>query len=128
MKFGKLFISGVLSTALFFSAVGFAAEKASLEISNPITVNGKSLPAGKYAVTWDGSGPNLELKFAKGKNVVATAPAQTINLNRATVGTSITTKDNPGGSPTLTQIAFDGKKYALAIGEGATQAADSSTK
>jgi hypothetical protein len=41
-----------------------------------LTVNGSPLPAGKYTVTWEGRGPGVELKFLKGKNVVATVPAQ----------------------------------------------------
>jgi hypothetical protein len=121
MKSRKLYPSLVLGAAMLVSATAFAGEKETLETQKAMTVNGNPLAAGKYTVTWEGTGPSVELKFLKGKNVVATVPAQLVNLK--TVGNSgiVTRKDND--SVALTQIRPEGKKYVLTIGSEPVQTA-----
>jgi hypothetical protein len=79
-----------------------------------MTVNGIPLPAGKYTVTWEGSGPGVELKFLKGKNVVATVPAQVVNQKTVVAGGIVIRNDKD--TVALTQIRPEGKKYVLSIG------------
>jgi hypothetical protein len=127
MKTGKLYASLMLGAAMLVSATAFAGEKETVETQRAMTVNGSPLPAGTYTVTWEGSGPSVELKFLKGKNVVATAPAQVVNQKTASAGGIVTRKDND--SVALTQIRPEGKKYVLSIGGEAVQtAADNSSK
>jgi hypothetical protein len=127
MKTGKLYTSLMLGAAMLFSASAFAAEKEKLETDRAMTVNGSPLPAGSYTVTWEGSGPSVEVKFFKGKNVVATAPAQVVNQKTASAGGIVTRKDND--SVALTQIRPEGKKYVLTIGGDSVQtAADNGSK
>lgn len=123
MKSGKLFPGLLLSAVLAMAANASAAEKATLEIRNTVTVNGKQLPAGKYTVTWEGSGANVELKFLKGKQLVASASAQEVSLNLANYRNSIVTKDGDSGSQALTEVLVEGKKYALALGADSVQTA-----
>ena len=100
-------------------AGAFAAEKETVETRQPMKVNGTPLPAGKYTVTWEGSGPSVELTFHQGKSVVATVPAQVVN--QKTVGNAgiVVRKDNDTVS--LTQIRPEGKKYVLTIGGESVQ-------
>lgn len=127
MKTGKLCTSLMLGVAMLVSASAFAAEKEKVETERAMTVNGNPLPAGSYTVTWEGSGPTVELKFLKGKNVVATVPAQLVNQKTASAGGIVTRKDND--SVALTQIRPEGKKYVLTIGGEAVQtAADNGSK
>jgi hypothetical protein len=126
MNARKIFTVLLSGMFLLLATVGFAADKASLHLFDPVTVNGKPLPGGDYTVTWEGSGPNVELKFVKGKDVVATSPAQLVNLTKAAAGSSVATKSSTSGAPALTQITFGGKKYALSLGEQTVQSADSS--
>ena len=121
MKSGKLYTSLVLGAAMLMSAAAFAGEKETMETQKAMTVNGNPLPAGKYTVTWEGSGPSVELKFLKGKNVVATAPAQVVNQKNTVSGGIVTRKDNE--SVALTQIRPEGKKYVLSIGAEPVQTA-----
>jgi len=116
----------LLGTFLLLTTAGFAAEKASLRLLDAVSVNGKSLAPGDYNVTWEGSGPNVEIKILKGKDVVATSPAQVVNLPKAPNSSSVATKTSSSGAPALTQITFSGKKYALALGEQDMQSADNS--
>jgi hypothetical protein len=121
MKSRRLYSSLMLSAVLLLAATALAAEKETVETRETVTVNGNQLPAGKYIVTWEGSGPTVELKFLKGKNVMATVPAQVANLKTASPGGIVTTKEN--NRVVLTQIRPEGKKYTLNIGSQSIETA-----
>jgi len=87
-----------------------------------VTVSGKQLKAGDYAVKWEGNGPNVELNILQGNKVVATVPARLIDLTRSSDSNAAVTKLNGDGSKSLNEIRFSGKKYALAIGEESAKA------
>ncbi len=125
MKSGKLYTSLVLGAAMLVSANAFAGEKEKLETHKAIAVNGNALPAGKYTVTWEGSGPSVELKFLKGKSVVATVPAQIVS--QKTVGNAGIVTKQENGTVVLTQILPEGKKYILSIGGDVVQTAAENT-
>jgi len=119
----------LLGLALLLATSAFAANKGSFQVSDPVTVSGKSLAAGEYNVKWEGTGPNVELNILQGKKVVATTPARLIDLNRSAGGNSAVVRKNDDGSRTLAEIRFAGKRYALALGnESAKAEAGDSTK
>jgi hypothetical protein len=62
-------------------ALTFAGAKnsANLQLDQPVTVAGSHLAPGRYKLTWEGSGPDVTVKFAEGKNIVGTAPAKLVN-------------------------------------------------
>ena len=129
MKFSNISKGLLLGLSLLLATTAFAASKGSLQVSEPVTVSGKSLAAGEYTVKWEGNGPNVELNILQGKKVVATIPARLIDLNRSAPGNTSVVKRNGDGSKTLSEIRFAGKKYALALGDESAKAeADSSTK
>jgi hypothetical protein len=110
----------MLGAVLLVAATAFAGEKEIVETRQTMSVNGNQLPAGRYTVTWEGSGPTVELRFLKGKNVVATVPAQVVNLKTTSPGGIVTERDTNG--VTLTQIRPGGKKYTLTIGSESVEA------
>jgi hypothetical protein len=63
-------------------ALTFAGAKnsANLQLDQPVTVAGSHLAPGQYKLTWEGSGPDVTVKFAEGKNIVATAPAKLVGI------------------------------------------------
>jgi hypothetical protein len=129
MKLSKVSKGLLLGLALLLATSAFAANKGSLQVSDPVTVSGKSLAAGEYTVKWDGNGPNVELNILRGKNIVATIPARLIDLDRSASGNTSVVKRNDDGSKSLSEIRFAGKKYALALGnESAKAEAGDSTK
>ncbi len=129
MKSSQLSKGLLLGLALLLATSAFAANKGSLQVSDPVTVSGKQLAPGAYTVEWEGNGPNVELNILQGKKVVATMPARLIDLNRSADGDSAVVRKNDDGSRTLAEIRFDGKKYALALGnESAKAEAGDSTK
>lgn len=119
MKLSKSLLLGV---ALTLATGAFAANKASMQVSEPIQVNGTKLAPGDYKVEWDGNGPNVDVSIMKGKQVVAKVPAQIVNLDQASPANATVVKKNDDGSRSLSQIRVSGKKYALAVGEDAARA------
>ena len=131
MKTQKIFKGAALGMALLLmsvSAFAGSANKGSLQLLNPVTVNGKALPAGEYSLQWDGSGNNVQLSVLKGKNVVATTPAQLVNLDRSPSNGAAIIKSNADGTRSLAEIRFGGKKYALSIGSDSQAEPSNSTK
>jgi hypothetical protein len=122
MRFSNTSKGLLLGLALLLATSAFAANKGSLQVSDTVTVSGKSLAAGEYSVKWEGNGPNVELNILQGKKVVATIPARLIDLDRSATGNTSVIKRNGDGSKTLSEIRFAGKKYALALGDESAKA------
>jgi hypothetical protein len=115
MKFATVSKSVVLGVALLLTSSAFAATKASLQLSNPVTVNGTTLKAGDYKVQWEGDGPNVEVSFTQGKNVVAKAQAHVVELQTPAANDAAVTLKNDKGSNSLAGLRFQGKKIALEL-------------
>ena len=125
MKFATVSKGLVLSLALLLASSAFAASKGSLQITNPTTVNGTRLKPGDYKVEWEGSGPGVELSIKQGKNVIAKVPAKVIDLNSPATNDAAVTRKNDDGTSSLMGVRFEGKKYALELGD-TTEAMQSS--
>ena len=121
-------ISALLMMAILFATTAFAANKETVKVFDPVVVNGKQLPAGNYTVSWEGSGPNVDLSIARGKEVITKTSARLTDLPKAAARSSLVTKGNADGSRSLSEIQFGGKKYALEIGETTNQADASAVK
>jgi hypothetical protein len=106
----------VLGLALVLASSAFAASKGSLQLNSPVMVAGKQLAAGEYTVKWDGSGPSVQVEIVKGKNVVATVPAQVVDLASPASYDSAVVETGGNGGRVLSQIRFAGKKFALSVG------------
>ena len=117
MKFATVSKSLVLGLALTLASTAFAASKANLTLNNPTSINGTKLKAGDYKLEWDGSGPNVEVSILQGKKVVTKVPAKVIDLDKAPNNDAALLKQNGDGSTTLAGARFQGKKYALELGE-----------
>jgi hypothetical protein len=128
MNFAKCFKGLVLGSALLLASTAFAANKGTLQLNSPANVAGKQLAAGDYSLKWGGSGNSVQLEIMKGKNVVATVPAQIVNLDHAPDYDSAVVSTASDGSRTLSQIRFSGKKWALEVnGEGGASSSGSSS-
>jgi hypothetical protein len=127
MSVSKISKGVLLSLALLLATSGFAANKGTLQVNDPVTVNGKALASGEYTVKWDGAGPNVELNIMKGKNVVATVPARMLALEQSPNRDSVVTSTNSDGHKALSEIRFSGKKYALAVDGESAKAEPSGT-
>jgi hypothetical protein len=128
MKLNNLAKTVVLGLAVLLASSAFASNKGTLQVREPVEVNGQQLAPGDYQVRWDGTGSNVEVSFMQGKKEVAKASAKIVELDKAPAYDSAIV-DHASGKASVSQVRFAGKKYALAI--GATEKAEmsgSSTK
>jgi len=108
----------VLGLALFaVSASAASANKQSLQINHPTTVNGTTLKAGEYKLEWEGAGPNVELSIKQGKNVITKVPARVVELQENAAQSAAVTRASGNGASELAGARFEGKKFAIEIGE-----------
>ena len=117
MKFATVLKGLVLGLALTLASTAFAASKANLTLNSSTSVNGTNLKPGDYRLEWDGNGPNVEVSIKQGKKVVTKVPAKVVDLDKASSNDSAVLKQNGDGSMTLAGVRFQGKKYALELGE-----------
>lgn len=88
----------ILSTLLAFllTSVSFASENSKkVTIATPVQVGSTTLQPGDYNVSWTGSGPSVNVTFAKGKKQVANAPAK---LETATPNSQTSVEMSNAGS------------------------------
>lgn len=128
MNFTRLAKILVASVTLLLATGAFAGTKASLTLEHSATINGTTLKAGDYKLEWEGTGPNVEVSIVKGKNVVAKVPARLVDMNSAAQNNAVLFSQNSDGSETLTGARFQGKKYALEIGESSDSMQAGSSK
>jgi hypothetical protein len=117
MKFATISKSAVMGLALLLASSAFAATKASLSLQSSTTINGTQLKAGDYKLAWEGSGPNVEVSILQGKNVIAKVPAKVVDLKAPAANNAAVLKMNGDGTSTLSGARFEGKKFALELGE-----------
>jgi hypothetical protein len=115
MTFATVSKSLVLGLALMLASSAFASDKGKLQIYNPVTVNGTTLKAGDYRLEWSGTG-TVELSILQGKKVLAKVPAHVVDLNYPSANDAAVVT-NSNGTKTLAGVRFEGKKYALELGE-----------
>ena len=118
----------LLSMVLLAASAFAGATKQNLELSHPVNVNGTTLKAGQYQLQWDGAGPNVEVSIMKGKNVVAKVPAHVVELPQSSNASAAVTKNGGNGVSELAGARFEGKKYALEIGEASGEMSEGSSK
>ncbi len=117
MKFATVSKSLVMGLALLLASSAFAATKASLQLNNPVTVNGTKLKPGDYKLQWEGAGSNVELSILQGNKVIAKAPAHVVELDTPAANDAAVTRKSDSGTSSLAGIRFQGKKLALELGE-----------
>lgn len=117
MKFATVTKSLILGLAVLLASSAFAATKGDLHLMNTTTVNGTTLKPGDYKLVWDGTGPNVEVSVMQGKTVLAKVPAKLVDLQSPAVNTAAVVNNGNDGSKSLTGARFEGKKFALEIGE-----------
>jgi hypothetical protein len=102
---------------LLVASNAFAANRGPLHVSSPEDVAGKQLAAGDYSVRWDNRASGVELMIMQGNRVVATAIADAVPLQDASINNSVVINIEKGERPRLSQIFFAGQRIAFEIRE-----------
>src|SRR5262245_50070364 len=111
----------VVASGLPLGAFAKDQNEAKFTLSDPAVLGSTQLKPGDYKAQWDGTGPEVQVKILKGKEVIATAPAKLIDKQNAS-GTNAVTFGTGGSVRSLDQVDFNSGKQSLVFNSGATQA------
>ena len=129
MKFATVSKSLVMTFALLLACSAFAASsKGSMTLLSPATLNGTNLKAGEYKLEWEGTGSDVQLKIMQGKNVVAQVPAKVVEMSAPAPSNAAILNNGDNGKRSLAGARFQGKKYAIQIGESSEEMQSGSSK
>ncbi|HKU24847.1 MAG TPA: hypothetical protein VJQ54_05200 [Candidatus Sulfotelmatobacter sp.] len=129
MKFATVSKSLVMTFALLLACSAFAASsKGSMTLLSPATLNGTNLKAGDYKLEWEGTGSDVQLKIMQGKNVVAQVPAKVVEMSAPAPSNAAILNNGDNGKRSLAGARFQGKKYAIQIGESSEEMQSGSSK
>jgi len=117
MKLTTLAKTLVLALAVLLATGAFASNKGSLHVEQAVAINGQQIPAGDYTLRWDGTGPDIQLSVMQGKKEVAKTSAKLVELDRASQSDAVVLT-NTGGTPSVQQFRFGGKKTAINLESG----------
>lgn len=128
MKFATVSKSVVMGLAVLLASSAFAATKGNVQLHDLTTINGTQLQPGEYKVQWEGTGPNVEVSFMKGKNVVAKTSGHLVDLPSASSNDAAVVTKNTDGTSALEGVRFEGKKFALELGQASDGMSAGSSK
>ncbi len=117
MKFSKTYTGLLLGTILLLGTAASPSNKTTLNLEDAVSIHGTRLPKGQYNVTWEGTGPDIELSFIQSHKTVATIPARLVDLDRPGKHAGYGTRITEDGTKSLTAIYFIGRKYDIEIGQ-----------
>ena len=112
LKLSKMALAGL---AILLTTSAFAANKGSMRVDTPVSVDGHKLLAGDYTVEWAGTGPSVELTILRGNKTVVVGPAKLLSLDNPSHNDSVIITTYSDGTERVSQILFSGKRYALEI-------------
>ena len=116
MKILKLSVF-LFAVALFGSAAAFAGDnnKVTLNLFEKVSVEGRTLSPGHYTVSWEGSGPTVQVTIAQGKQTLASFSAHVTEQATPNPATAYGSSLEADGSHSLTSIYVGGKRTSLEL-------------
>jgi len=126
MKLSKLSLA-FFGSALLLSSAALAGDsnKASIQLYEKVNVEGKALNPGKYTITWDGTGPDVQVTVLQGKQTVATFAAHVTEQAARNTEDAYGSAADTDGARTLTAIYPNGKRFSLELESKAASQASS---
>ena len=122
MKFGKFVaVAAVVASSLMVNAFAKDKNETKVTFTDTVQIGSTAIKPGDYKLQWDGTGPDVQVKVVKGKDVVATAPAKLVE-NKSAQGVNAVTTSNSSNAKQVNQVDFAGGRQSLIFGEAtATQ-------
>jgi hypothetical protein len=111
-----IFVVSVI-LVLAYGIPGFAKNAKNVAFTHSVVVSGTTLPAGQYAVRWEGQNPQANVEFVKGKKVVASAQCKLEDRGKKYDSGTVVYATSPDGSNTISEIRFAGSSEVLVFNE-----------
>jgi hypothetical protein len=110
MKLSRFTVTVIALIAL--SVAGWASDKmrATVHISEAVTVGSAQLAPGTYTIRWTETGSNAQVTFTQGKRFVTTVPAQ---VTQGRSGYAYTVIETDTRANTLTRIALPKQSFSF---------------
>ena len=113
----KRFIPVVLVTALA-AASAFAKDQHNITLRHGASINGTTVSAGTYKVTWSAESGDPTVNFVQGKENVATAQAKWEDRGTKYPSDQVVYSNSANGeAPKIMEIRFAGKSQVLVFGD-----------
>jgi hypothetical protein len=118
MKFVKYAaVLGLVTLSMSLSVLAKDNNEGKFTLSDPVQLGSTQLKPGDYKATWEGTGPEVQVKILQGKNVVATTSAKLVDSPSSQDSVAVGTANN---SRTLQEIDFGKLRKALVFGSEVT--------
>ena len=119
MKRIVLFVLPIIIFGLSLTAAADSKQSGKIKLSNHVVVAGTQLQPGEYVVRWDGSGPDVQVRFVRDGDEVASVPG-TLHTKKSDYEVATTTHLHEDGATVLTEIAFSKVTLVLPHSETST--------
>lgn len=119
MKLRSTAILTALAAMAFFVAVAAPTDKKTINLLEPMIVGSVTLQPGEYTIEWNGPGPDVQVSFSRGKNVIVTVPA-TVESAENPYDILVTSHIEESGVHSLVRIQTRGSTLHFAAREVAT--------
>jgi hypothetical protein len=112
LRFKKLFVPLIMVLALA-AASAFAKDQRTVTLKHEASLNGTTVAAGSYKVTWSAESGDPTVNFVKGKENVATAQAKWVDRDTKYDTDQVVYSNDGGGAPKIVELRFAGKSQVL---------------
>jgi hypothetical protein len=119
LRFTKHLVPLILVLALA-AASAFARDQHNLTLRHGASINGTTIAAGSYKVTWSAESGDPTVNFVKGKESVATAQAKWVERNTKYDNDQVVYSNDGGAAPKIMELRFAGKSQVLVFEDSAS--------
>lgn len=116
VRIQKLVAPAILVIALVAGSA-FAKSGKHISVNKAVDVNGATLTAGSYNITWTAPGGDPTVSFMKGKQTVASAQAKWVDRGIKYENDSVIYSNDGEGASRIIEIRFAGMRQALVFGD-----------
>lgn len=109
----KMHLLALFAAGLLTCGAASAKDSHRITLFDPMQLNGTTLPAGKYKVTWEQQNPEATVTFTSGKKIIATAKGKIVEREKSADFSGVVSNTNPDGTKNLVEIRFGGSKEAV---------------
>ena len=109
----------VVSATLLMTAgiPGFAKNSKNIALAHQVVLNGTTLPAGQYAVRWEGKSPQANVEFVQNKKVVVSTQGKFEDRGKKYDSNAVVYATTPDGASTISEIRFGGSSEVLVFNQ-----------
>jgi hypothetical protein len=119
LRFVKHLVPVIVVLALA-AASAFAKDQHNITLRHGASLNGTTIAAGSYKVTWSAESGDPTVNFIKGKESVASAQAKWVERNTKYDSDQVVYSNQDGSAPKILEIRFAGKSQALVFEDSAS--------